>query len=112
MADMQQLRHMQRRGAILRILAEDYTSAMTGTSSLLGALDMLGYPLSLESLQYHLTYLMEEGYISIQRMRDLPGWRSDREQVGSPNTIRFARLSPKGLRLVNGSIPADPEVRF
>jgi hypothetical protein len=55
---------------------------------------------------------MEEGYISIQRMRDLPGWRSDREQVGSPNTIRFARLSPKGLRLVNGSIPADPEVRF
>jgi hypothetical protein len=56
--------------------------------------------------------MQAQGYIQIWRTRDMPGFRADRPTPGSPNDIRFARLTPKGLRLVDGLIDADPSVRF
>jgi|GEM_PF-3415481 len=102
----------RRKGDIIRILYEDYTSAMTSVGSLAGALDMLGESVSPDSLQFHLVYLAQQSYIQIWRVRDLPGWRRDRIGVGPAEQIRFAKLLPRGLQLLDGNCPEDPQVKF
>jgi DNA-binding transcriptional ArsR family regulator len=107
-------RHYRERGDILRTLKEDYSSAMTSTRNLLGALDAQGISLSEQGLTFHLHYLEDAGYIRVSRVRDMPNFRNDRRSGSwmKPDTIMFARLMPKGLHLVDGAIREDPGVVF
>ena len=80
--------------------------------TLRGALDLRGYPVSPDSLGFHLVYLADEGYVRITRANEVPGWRMDRPNSGDPNAIVWAKLTPKGLRLIDGVEPEDLGVRF
>ena len=109
---MEQMRHAEERGAVLRTLAQDYEREMTSVRSLAGALDLQGYPLSDQSLQFHLTYLSQENYVQIWRAKDTAAWRRDRGFQGSGDNIVFAKLLVRGLHLLDGRIGEDPGVRF
>jgi hypothetical protein len=112
MNELEQARHAEERGAILRLLSQDFNSEMTSVGSLLSSLDLLGHSLGWETFCFHLNYLKEDAYIRLWLTRDMPGYRSDRIGAGSPSEIRFAKLLPKGLRLIDGHLAADPMVRF
>lgn len=113
MSEIEKQRLARRKGDIIRILREDYLSRMTAVGGLIGALDMLGESISNESLQFDLTYLAQQGYIQIWRVRDLPGFRADRlNNIGPADQIRFAKLQPRGLQLLDGNAPEDPQVKF
>lgn len=105
-------RHAHQRGDIVRALYEDYTSNMTSVHTIIGALDAMGTSLAAETLDRHLVYLSDSGYVKIWRTRDMPGWRSDRRGAGSPDEIRFAKLLPLGLQLLDGIADANPGVKF
>lgn len=111
MTDIENLRHAETRGKLLAILAEDYSSRMTSVATLTAALDLRGFSLTEDRLAFHLTYLEDSGYVKIWRTRDMPGYRGDRDR-GAPDTMRFAKLSPRGLQLIDGNCPEDPKVRF
>ena len=113
MSQLENLRYAEIRGKILSILAEDYTSRMTSIGTLVGALDLRGFSLSEEKLAFHLTYLEDSGYVRVWRTRDMPNFRGDRGSGdGSPDNIRFVKLMPAGLQLLDADRPADPKVRF
>ena len=105
-------RRAEERGAILRSLQEDYGREMTTVRSLSGALDLQGYPMSVESLQFSLQYLGDQGYIDVIRASQVPGYRRDRMGAGKPDTIIFVKLRPKGVQLLVGTAAEDPGVRF
>lgn len=109
---LEQARHARERGTILRTLKEDYTREMTSTHTLLRVIDAQGFPLSHEDLSFHLRLMAEQGYVSIWRTRDLPGYRRDRPLQIAPDTIMFTKLSARGLQLMDGLIPEDPSVAF
>lgn len=112
-ADRERQRHSEERGDILRTLKEDYTREMTSVRSLLRTLDVQGIPLAVDGLEFHLVYLSQGGYVQIWRLRDLPNWRTDRVVSGQkPTTIMFAKLTTKGLQLLDGLIPEDPGISF
>jgi hypothetical protein len=112
MFEVEKQRLARRKGDIIRILQEDYRSPMTSVGSLLGALDMLGESVDPRSLQFDLIYLAQQSYIEIWQVRDLPGYRRDRINIGAPDEIRFAKLKPKGLQLLDGNAAEDPQVKF
>lgn len=112
MAEIEKQRHASQRGDIIRVLCEDYRSTMTAVGNLSGTLDSLGTSISMESLCFHLTYLADSEFIKIWRTRDMPGWRTDRSNRGSADDIRFAKLLPRGLQLLDGICAADPGVKF
>ena len=112
MAELEHHRHAEERGNLLRLLKENYTTGLTTVGSLAGAMDMLGQSMSLESLRFQLQYLEDQGYVQLKRNRDMPGWRSDRIAMGRADEVRFARLLPRGLMLIDGRVGEDPMVRF
>jgi predicted ArsR family transcriptional regulator len=112
MAAMREQRHAEERGNILRLLKEEYTAVQITVGTLFHSMDMSGYTVSPEALRFHLQYLADQGYVQIARNRDMPGWRQDRMPLGSPDEIRFAKLLPRGLMLLDGRIDEDPMVRF
>lgn len=114
MTELEAARRAAERGAVLRTLAQDYSSEMTAVRSLGFALDAVGVPLSPESLDYHLAYLSDQGYVRIWRARDMPGYRSDRPSPlwVRPDSIVFGKLTPRGLQLLDGDIAEDPKVKF
>ncbi|HEY3416298.1 MAG TPA: hypothetical protein VGM23_05380 [Armatimonadota bacterium] len=112
MGELTDARHAQERGEILRVLKEDYGARMTTVLTLLRALDALGISLTPEGLAFHLEYLAEQQYVDVTRARDAPGFRRDRAGSGRPEEIRFCKLRPKGLQLLDGRIEEDPMVTF
>lgn len=110
--EMEAARHAQERGAILGALQQNYGAEMTSVRTLGRALDALGHAMRPIGLQFALTYLTDCGYIRIWRARDLPGYRSDRANDERGDEIVFAKLMPKGLRLIDGLVEADPGVSF
>ncbi len=112
--EVDQARHAHERGVIIRTLKEDYTSSMTSVRSLVGALDLQGISLASKDLEFHLIYLSDAGYVRVWRAKEMPGYRKDRRASGwiKGDTIMFARLTPKGLQLLDGLIPEDPLVLF
>jgi len=112
--DIKRERHARERGDVLRILKEDYQQEMTSIRNLLGALDALTMPMSEEDLVFHLIYLAGQGYLSVMRAKDTPEYRTDRRLVGwdKPETIKFVKLLPKGLQLIDGLVAEDPLVKF
>lgn len=112
MSEIEIQRYARQRGDIIRVLYEDYVSNMTPVHAIIGALDAMGTSLAAETLDFHLVYLSDSGYVKIWRTRDMPGWRSDRRGAGSPDEIRFAKLLPLGLQLLDGIVAANPGVKF
>jgi hypothetical protein len=110
-AEMREARHAEERGAILTTLKAAYGSEMTSTRTLWRVLNGARVPVSEEGLQFSLTYLADQGYIKVWRVRDTPGWRPDRPGPRA-DVIVFARLLPRGLLLVDGQAEADPKVSF
>ena len=109
---MEEARHSEERGAILQALKRNYGRDMTSIKSLWRTLNAIGIATSISGLGFHLTYLSDQEYARIWRVRDMPGYRSDRYANGDPEAIVFARLLPRGLLLIDGQIPADPKVIF
>ena len=112
MAELEHQRHAEERGNLLRLLKENYTTGLTTVGSLAGAMDMLGQSMSFESLRFQLQYLEDQGYVKLLRNRDMTGWRSDRTSLGRADEVRFAKLLPRGLMLIDGRLDEDPMIRF
>ena len=108
--EMELARKAAERGTLLNTLKQDYLSAMTSVRSLRGALDLQRISLSREDLAFHLVYLSDEGYVQIWRAREMPRFRPG---AGiSADEIVFAKLTGKGLRLIDGDCEEDPKVTF
>jgi hypothetical protein len=109
---MERVRHARERGQILKALQEEYSGRLTRVGDLAGALSLLGFPMTSESLQFSLQYLTDEGYVHIVRVRDTAAWRPDRNPGADGEAIVFARLLPKGVRLIDGDEGPNVGVSF
>jgi hypothetical protein len=109
---MDRARHAEERGQVLEALKQNYRAPMTSVRSLAGALDLVGYPMTSSGLEFHLVYLADAGYLRIWRANDLPQYRQDRQHDRRADAILFARLTPRGLQLIDGLERPDPSVRF
>ena len=110
--EVEKARHNLERGAILRALQEDYTSRMTAISTLAGALDLLGYAMTRDSLTWSLNLLADSGYVRVVRADETAAWRRTKTHLASSDAIVFAKILPKGLHLIDEQIDADPMVTF
>jgi hypothetical protein len=84
------------RGKILYYLGLIYPQAAT-LPLLQGELDIFGYPVPLEELNFHIAYLTEKGLVSVERVR---GPRSRRE-------IPLVKITAQGIDYFDGRLPAD-----
>jgi hypothetical protein len=84
------------RGKILYYLALIYPQAAT-LPLLQGELDIFGYPVPLEELNFHIAYLAEKGLVAVERVR---GPRARRE-------IPLVKITAQGIDYFDGRLPAD-----
>jgi hypothetical protein len=84
------------RGKILYYLGLIYPQAAT-LPLLQGELDIFGYPVPLEELNFHLAYLAEKGLVAVERVR---GPRSRHE-------IPLVKITAQGIDYFDGRLPAD-----
>lgn len=84
------------RGKILYYLCLVYPQAAT-LPLLQGELDIFGYPVPLEDLEFHIVYLAEKGLVSAEKVR---GHRSNRE-------ITLVKITHQGIDYYDGRLPAD-----
>ncbi len=110
--ELEEARHGLERGAILLALKQGYSQEMVSVGTLARALNLVGTPMTAEGLQFSLSLLADSGYVRIWRARETGAWRPDRAGDVRPDHIVFARLAPKGLRLIDGQAEADPLVTF
>ena len=87
------------RGKILYYLGLIYPQAAT-LPLLQGELDIFGYAVPLEDLNFHIAYLSEKGLVSVERVR---GPRSRRE-------IPLVKITAQGIDYFDGRLPADEDV--
>lgn len=106
MTDME--RHRTERGMILRLLAAGNQSRFVPRGALMRMMDRSGYPVSSQGLEFHLSYLTEQGYLTAKLARDVPG-HLDLDSRLAPDDIVFVKLAAKGLQLLNNP-SLDPEV--
>ena len=84
------------RGKILYYLGLIYPQAAT-LPLLQGELDIFGYPVPLEELNFHIAYLSEKGLVAVERVR---GPRSRAE-------IPLVKITAQGIDYYDGRLPAD-----
>ena len=84
------------RGKILYYLDLIYPQAAT-LPLLQGELDIFGYPVRLEELNFHIAYLTEKGLVAVELVR---GPRSRRE-------IPLVKITAQGIDYFDGRLPAD-----
>lgn len=87
------------RGWILRILYMNMPE-WAGDHLISQILTDAQYRVSPAQVQGHLNYLAEKGYVELKEVTS--------EETGL--TRHIARLTPKGIDLVEGNIPEDPGV--
>jgi hypothetical protein len=87
------------RGKILYYLGLIYPQPAT-LPLLQGELDIFGYPVTMEQLNFHVAYLTEKGLVSLEKKR---GPKSARE-------IALVRITAKGIDYCDGRLPADEGV--
>ena len=87
------------RGKILYYLALIYPQPAT-LPLLQGELDIFGYPVSTEQLNFHIAYLTEKGLVNVEQKR---GPKSARE-------IALVKITAKGIDYYDGRLPADDGV--
>jgi hypothetical protein len=87
------------RGRILYYLALIYPQAAT-LPLLQGELDIFGYAVPMEELNFHVAYLAEKGLVSV-------------EQAHGPESLRrisLVKITAKGIDYVDGRLPAGEGV--
>ena len=84
------------RGKILYYLGLIYPQAAT-LPLLQGELDIIGYPVPLEDLNFQIAYLVEKGLLAVERVR---GPRSHRE-------IPLVKITAQGIDYFDGRLPVD-----
>lgn len=101
------------RGEILTMLNSNAGRA-TGMGLLRVSLDQVGVSLSINELKTRLCYLEEKGYVELRRRKDIPGYhrKLDEPGGGRANDLVTAKLTAKGIDLVEGNIPNDPGIGF
>ncbi|HYW83222.1 MAG TPA: hypothetical protein VFB30_08200 [Spirochaetia bacterium] len=87
------------RGKILYYLGLIYPQAAT-LPLLQGELDIFGYPVPLEELNFHIAYLTEKRLVAVERVR---GPRSRRE-------IPLVKITAQGIDYFEGRLPTDEGV--
>lgn len=110
--EMDEARHTQERGAILCALKQEYGGGMVPLRTLASALNLVGMPMTMDSLQFSLTLLADLGYVRIWRAEELGLWRADRANEIKRDSIIGTKLLPRGLNLVDGRIAPDASVSF
>ena len=84
------------RGKILYYLKLIYPQPAT-LPLLQGELDIFGYPVPIEDLEFHVAYLAEKGLVNLENMR-------------GPQARRFitlVKITAKGIDYFDGRLPAD-----
>jgi len=89
------------RGKILYYLTLIYPRSAT-LSLLQGELDMFGYPIPMEDLHFHVSYLIEKGLAEADSIRG-PVPRHE---------VQLVKATTKGIDIYDGRLPADPGVYF
>ncbi len=84
------------RGKILNYLALVYPRPAT-LPLLQGELDIFGYPVPLEELNFHIAYLAEKGFVAVTKVR---GPKNLRE-------IPLAKITALGIDYQDGRLPVD-----
>lgn len=91
------LRHQEViRGKILYYLSLIYPQAAT-LPLLQGELDIIGYPVPMEDLNFHIAYLAEKGLLAVENIR---GARSTRK-------VTLVRITARGIDYYDGRLPAE-----
>lgn len=106
------VRHAKEKGGILLALKEEYSGRATRVADLVRVMDLLGYPMTGENMQFSLQYLADDGYVLITRACDMPGFRRDRMGSGAADMIVMAKITPRGIRLIDGTEPENAGVGF
>lgn len=97
--DMKTIMSKQIRGYIMKVLHIGHPQP-TGSNVVEVCLVDAGLPVTPTALSGHLDYLKEKGYIELSKP-DLKG-------IDLP--LALAKLTPKGIDLLEGNIEADPGV--
>lgn len=84
------------RGKILYYLGLIYPQAAT-LPLLQGELDIFGYPVPMEELNFHIAYLAEKKLVAVEQVR---GPHSRRE-------IPLVKITAQGIDYFDGRLPAD-----
>jgi hypothetical protein len=106
MANSDNERHRRERGVILELLVQ--AQQAVAFTSLWRMMDGRGFTVTIDGLLFHLAnYLEPQGYITLTRARDLPGWQDSPNVL--PSEVISVKIAPKGIQVLNRSIE-DPEV--
>ena len=89
------------RGKILYYLTMIYPRSAT-LPLLQGELDMFGYPIPMEEMQFHIAYLADKGLASVEMVR---GPNPRRE-------VALVKATAKGVDTYDGRVPADAGICF
>ena len=84
------------RGKILYYLKLIYPQAAT-LPLLQGELDIFGYPVPIEDLEFHVAYLAEKGLINLENYRGPQARRY----------VTLVKITAKGIDYFDGRLPAD-----
>ncbi len=84
------------RGKILYYLKLIYPQAAT-LPLLQGELDIFGYPVPMEDLDFHVAYLAEKGLVAVEKTR---GPRAHRP-------VTLVRITARGIDTFDGRTPSD-----
>ena len=91
------LRHKELiRGKVLYYLGLIYPQSAT-MPLLQGELDFFGYPVPVEELSFHVAYLAEKGYVTVEGVR---GPHSHRN-------ISLVKITARGIDYRDGRLPVD-----
>ena len=94
------LRHKEIvRGTILYYLKLIYPQSAT-LPLLQGELDIFGYPLPLDDLDFHVAYLAEKGLVNVENIRGPHARRY----------ITLVKITAKGIDFFDGRLPKDEGV--
>jgi hypothetical protein len=90
------------RGKILHYLALIYPQAAT-LPLLQGELDLLGYPVPMYDLNFHLAYLQIKELVSREE-------HSTAQKPGPVRKVVLVKITAKGIDYYDGRLPADPGI--
>lgn len=84
------------RGKIIYYLSLVYPHPTT-LSMLQGELDIFGYPVPMDDMNFHIAYLAEKGLVAVEQRRG-PGGRQG---------VTLVTITAKGIDYRDGRLPAD-----
>jgi hypothetical protein len=87
------------RGKILHYLALVYPQPVT-LPLLQGELDLFGYPVLMDELNFHLAYLTEKGLVALE----------DAGSVQPRRKVALVKITAKGIDYYDGRLPAEEGV--